>query len=87
MRIDTYTKTVLTLIALLLAVIAWRPIGASAQGRLAGVQYIPGSNSFDAFDANGAVYLYSYENGAYTSRYLGQITQLGMPMTMPPTKR
>jgi uncharacterized membrane protein len=86
MRIDTYTKTVLTLIASLLGAIALRPglqpITASAQSALGGVQFTATSSSFNAFDAkSGDVWLYSYEGGAYSAKYLGRITQLGQPMS------
>jgi hypothetical protein len=92
MRTDTYTKTILTLIGLSLAVIALRPfarpIEVRAQGQsLEGVQYIPASTSFNAFAPNGAVYLYSYEGGAYSAKYLGQIYSLGAPMKMPTSGR
>jgi hypothetical protein len=85
-RIDRYTKTILTVIALLLAAIALKPvvqpIPASAQASLNGVQFIPASNSFDAFDTrNGDVWFYSYDSGKYSARYLGRITQLGQSMT------
>ncbi len=53
MRIDTYTKAVLTVIALLLAVIVFKPLirpdtTATAQGSFAGVQMIgPALTFFD----------------------------------------
>ena len=86
MRIDAYTKTILTSIALFLGAIALRPIfqpmPASAQASLGGVQFTPASSSFNAFDArSGDVWLYSYEGGAYSAKHLGRITQLGQPMT------
>ena len=85
MRIDTYTKTILTVIALFLGVIALRPMlqpmPASAQSSLDGVQFTPASSSFNAFDAkSGDVWLYSYEGGAYSAKHLGRITELGQPM-------
>ena len=96
MRVDKYTKTILTVIALLLAAIVLKPIvqpiPASAQVSLNGVQFIPASNSFDAFDTkNGDVWFYSYDGGRYSARYLGRITQLGQTMIdtlqAPPAQR
>lgn len=86
MRIDTYTKTVLTAIAVLLAAAVLRPIlqpsPASAQTPLSGVQFMPASSSFNAFDAkSGDVWLYSYDGGAYSAKRLGRIGQLGQPLT------
>jgi hypothetical protein len=74
------------LIALLLAAIALRPMvqpmPASAQASLNGVQFTAASSSFNAFDAkSGDVWLYSYEGGSYSAKYLGRLTQLGQPMT------
>jgi hypothetical protein len=88
MRIDLYTKTILTVIALLLAVVVLRPIvqppPASAQTPLAGVQFMPASGSFDAFNTNnGDVWLYSYADGRYEARLLGRFTQLGQPLVKP----
>lgn len=85
MRIDLYTKTILTSIALLLLAILLRPMvqpsQASAQSPIEGVQFTPSSNSFNAFDTkNGDVWLYSYEGGKYSAKYLGRITQLGQTM-------
>jgi hypothetical protein len=81
-RIDLYTKTVLTVIALLLTAMILKPLvqpsQASAQASLAGVQFAAASSSFNAFDTrNGDIWLYSYDSGRYSARYLGRITQLG----------
>lgn len=55
MRTHTYTKAVLTIIMLLLAVIAFKPLvtpatTASAQGTFAGVQFSFEGANFTAFD-------------------------------------
>ena len=89
MRIDIYTKIVLTAIALFLAVIALRPMfqpaPAAAQTALDGVQFTPSSSSFNAFNtANGDVWLYSYDQGRYAARYLGRIAQLGQALVNSP---
>ena len=65
MRIDWYTKGVLTVIAALLAVITFRPYvspdaAAQAQGPVAGVQYgdYGGDNFFDT--RTGELWRYDY---------------------------
>jgi hypothetical protein len=85
MRIDLYTKTILTIIALLLAVMTLKPIiqpaSASAQASLSGVQFTTASGGFNAFDTrNGDVWLYSYNAGVYGAKYLGRIAELGRPL-------
>jgi hypothetical protein len=91
MRIDIYTRIILTVIALFLAVIALRPfvqpaaVRAQASAPLAGVQFIPESASFDAFNtANGDVWLYSWTGSRYDARYMGRIVQLGEPIVRAP---
>ena len=86
MRIDHYTRAILTVIAVLLAVIALRPVfqpaSASAQTLMNSVQFMPASSSFNAFNTvNGDVWLYSYDGGKYAARYLGRINQLGQSLT------
>jgi hypothetical protein len=79
MRIDLYTKTVLTVIALLLAVIALKPVlqpqAVMAQGNLSGVQFAPdmsgGSWFFDTH--TGDIWHYS---GSEVDRHR-KVTQLG----------
>ena len=68
MKLDLYTKAVLTVIALLLALIACKPLlspetTASAQGALAGVQFTTfiaeGSRTYGFFDSRtGEVWFY-----------------------------
>jgi hypothetical protein len=83
MRIDRYTKTILTIIALLLAVVVsqslLRPAAVSAQGVLAGVQFISRSAGFLAIDTKGGdVWLYDIDTKR--TEHLGKITQLGKPI-------
>ena len=84
MRFDLYTRAILTVIALLLAVIAFRPYVspdavAHAQGSFAGVQYV-GSCSACFFDTGtGDIWTYN-TNGALLSRY--RLTKLGQPLAM-----
>jgi hypothetical protein len=87
MRIDLYTKTILTLIALLLAVIALKPfaqpIAVKADAGLAGVQFWSTGmgSSFLALDTKtGAIWLYEHRVGG-VMEYVGKLTQLGKPIT------
>jgi hypothetical protein len=73
MRIDTYTKTILTLIALLLAVIALRPIfqpqPAMADGKYVGVQFSYSGGNHAFFDGrSGDVWEYG-DNGQFRQHY------------------
>src|ERR1700690_3197621 len=56
MRIDLYTKTILTLIALLLAVFALKPVfqpqSAMAQGGFAGIQFSYSGGNHAFFNTN-----------------------------------
>lgn len=92
MKPDIYTKTVLAVIALLLAVIALRPFPetiAQAQTSFAGVQFSPisgpaGEFKILAFDTRtGEVWLYYSEvlkHGNMTAESLGNIgKRLGDP--------
>lgn len=90
MRIDLYTKTMLTLIVLLLATIACssivRPVGVAADGPFAGVQVslIPMVGMF-AFDGKtGEIWIYGDNNQA---KYGGRITKLGDPLDVGPRKK
>lgn len=81
MRIDWYTKGVLTVIAVLLGVIAVRPYVipdavAHAQGSFAGVQfnYAGGANFFDS--RSGEVFAYSVLGLEHKWR----LTKLGEPL-------
>ncbi|HUP02635.1 MAG TPA: hypothetical protein VMU19_01520 [Bryobacteraceae bacterium] len=85
MLTDRYIKIVLSAIALFLGLIAMRPFfapaSASAQSSLNGVQFLPASSSFNAVNTNnGDLWLYSFENGRYEAKYLGQIVRLGQPL-------
>jgi len=89
MRIDLYTKIVLTLIVLMLAVIALKPIfqpqPAIAQGSLNGVQFSATANGFYALDTRtGDIWIYvtniaSPLNGQLVGHY--KLNQLGAPLT------
>ena len=83
MQIDRYTKLVLTIIALALAMIACRsvtqPSGVAAEGPLAGVQFSGVLGGFMAFDTrSGDVWGYDITNHKWF--YTGKITQLGKPL-------
>jgi hypothetical protein len=83
MRIDLYTKTILTITAVLLAVVVsqslLRPNAVSAQSALAGVQFTSRPAGFLAIDTKaGEVWLYDIESKR-TER-LGKLTQLGKPI-------
>jgi hypothetical protein len=80
MRIDLYTKTILTLIALLLAVIALKPIvqpqPTIAQGNLSSIQFSGARIGFWAFDTRtGDVWIYNTQTGGCDGHF--KITQLG----------
>jgi hypothetical protein len=86
MRIDLYTKTILTLIALLLAVIAVRPMFqprvAEAQSSLSDTQFSVGWGTSEGLTAffdrrTGDIWTYS-EAGKV--EHIGKLTQLGKPM-------
>lgn len=96
MRIDTYAKTILTLIALLLGVVAFRPLlrpqmTAYAQGISGTVQFTgAGENRFWAIDrTSGKVWEYNW-SGFDTSTtparpkvsvtYLGKLGEVGKEM-------
>jgi hypothetical protein len=80
MRIDWYTKGVLTVIAILLGVIALRPYVSPdavvhAQGSFAGVQ----ANANLFFDTRtGDIWDYNYNNGGLTQHL--HLTKLGAPL-------
>ena len=79
MRIDLYTKIILTVIALLLAVIALTPIvqpqPAMAQGSFSGVQFDMGS-FFDT--RTGDIWQYNYRDGLPKMHF--KLIQLGKPL-------
>ena len=79
MRIDFYTKTILTLIALLLAVFALKPIlqpqAAMAQGAFVGVQFGYNGGNHAFFNANtGDVWEYG-DHGNFRNHY--NVRELG----------
>ena len=83
MRIDLYTKTILTLIALLLAVMSLRPLlmptWAHAQSNLNGVQFSGAASGFWLFDGKtGDAWLYSPEGDVIKHV---KVTKLGAPGT------
>ena len=79
MRADIYTKTVLTLIALLLAVIALKPLllpqAAMADGAYGGIQFSYSGGNHAFFNATtGDVWEYG-DHGNYKSHY--KVHELG----------
>jgi hypothetical protein len=73
MRIDVYTKTIITIIALLLAVVALKPIlqpqAALAEGGFAGIQFSYSGGNHAFFNANtGDVWEYG-DNGRFRNHY------------------
>ena len=79
MRIDLYTKTIITLIALLLAVIALRPIfqpqAAMAEGSYAGIQFSYSGGNHAFFNTNtGDVWEYG-DHGDFRNHY--KVHELG----------
>jgi hypothetical protein len=81
MRIDLYTKAVLTVIALLLAAIVFKQYFspdavALAQGQFAGVQFTAERGSYSFFDTRtGEVFRYY---GAVIEKH--RLTKLGQPL-------
>jgi hypothetical protein len=82
MRIDLFTKTVLTIIALLLAVVASRqyidPASVSAQSSLTGVQMAVTPVGYTFFDSRTGE-LWEYNGPNLRSRY--RLTKLGQALT------
>jgi hypothetical protein len=80
MRIDLYTKTILTLIALTLAIIAVKPVinpetKAQAQGTLAGYQVISNGTGLTFFDEKaGDVWYHDFSGYRDSVHYIGKIT-------------
>jgi hypothetical protein len=79
MRIDLYTKTILTLIVLLLAVIVLKPIfqpqSAMAAGNFASIQFSYSGGNHAFFDArSGDVWEYG-DNGHFKQHY--KVHELG----------
>jgi hypothetical protein len=85
MRIDVYTKTILTLIALLLGAVAFRPIvqptPALAQANLSAFQITGGGGDLWAIEKNtGKVWIYSADLSGAHVRYLGRLVEVGKPL-------
>jgi hypothetical protein len=70
MKLDLYTKSLLTVIAVLLAVIAWKvsvhpEIDVQAAGQFSGVQYASTVGTVSFFNPNtGEVFIYSADPGS-----------------------
>ena len=83
MRIDLYTKTVLTLIALALLVIAGnsvlRPSPVSADNGIGGAHFLAAGQGVWAIDSRtGDIWQYPFGSGA--PRHVGKVSQLGQPI-------
>lgn len=92
MRTDIYTKTALTVIAIMLTVIAAKTLlspetTASAQGPFAGVQANAGYSFFDT--RSGELWFYNdgyslqprkYSNAQLAAKY--RVAKLGQPLTL-----
>jgi len=86
MRIDLYTKTILTLILLVLMVIALkpmiRPTPVSADSGLIGVQFSAVPGGFYLLDGKtGTLWEYDFANDSYYITNHGKITRLGEQLT------
>ena len=86
MRLDLYTKTVLTIIALALVLIASSQyvhpaMAVEAQGSLAGIQF-SGSSFFDT--RTGDVWIYDGESGRVLRHF--RIGKLGEPALAVPVQ-
>jgi hypothetical protein len=86
MRNDLYTKVVLTVIAVLLAVIAFKPAANSqsvpAQGGFSGVQYIvSATGNTEFFDSRtGDIWKYTEEGQPNPFSSHVKLVQLGKPL-------
>ncbi len=85
MRIDFYTKAVLTIIAITLSVIASNqlisPRVANAQGSLAGLQFTGGGGWSYFFDSRtGEIWSYSIADGKMQAKR--RLTKIGEPMVV-----
>jgi hypothetical protein len=84
MRTDLYTKTILTIIALLLAVIVLKPFVtpsiANAQTSLNGIQVSFGGTGLWFFDTKtGDIWVYSMQDLSDVT-HVGKIVELGKPI-------
>ena len=90
MRIDLYMKTILTVIAVALLVIACKPVvqpnGVAAQGPFAGVQFFSDNPKIGIWAVDtktGDLWQYNFHPGNGTPlepERVGRITQLGKPI-------
>jgi hypothetical protein len=85
MRIDLFTRVILTIIALLLAVIALRPIlqpqAVMAQGSFSGVQFSSDGALLTAVDTRtGEIWVYDLREARGTVYTHLKIAQLGKPL-------
>ena len=84
MRIDLYTKTILTLIALLLAVIVSKNLispSSSVQAQVSGVQYVGVMSGFIAIDSkSGDVWLHDFMNHGNKAEHLGKLVDITKPL-------
>jgi hypothetical protein len=83
MRIDLYTKAVLTIIAVMVTVIASNqlisPRVATAQGTFAGLQFTSGGGYSYFFDSRtGEIWSYSIGDGKMQAKR--RVTKLGQPL-------
>jgi hypothetical protein len=86
MKTDTYTKIVLTVIAIMLAAIAFKPLISpemiSAQGSFAGVQFTMSGRGFYFFDTRtGEIWGYGSQDGTLGAQQW-RLTKLGAPLSV-----
>jgi hypothetical protein len=89
MRIDLYTKLVLTIIAVCLVMSACKslvqPLGVAADGPFAGVQFSLTLAGLFAIDTKtGEMWLYGENNAP---KYEGRLTKLGGPIDLSMPKK
>ena len=85
MRNDLYTKIILTVIAVCLAVVGWnscaRPQIVAADGPLSGVQFFGVGSGLLAVDTRtGDVWVYPLAENTRSVERVGKIVKLGQPM-------
>jgi hypothetical protein len=87
MRIDTCTKTILAVIALLLAVIVLRPlanpqnVAHAQQGIFGPVQLTGGGGDLWVIDKNtGQIWVYAADSEGTVVRCLGKMVEVGKPL-------
>jgi hypothetical protein len=88
MKLDLYTKAILTVIALMLVVIACKTViapetTASAQGPFAGVQFTSDTGQMFFFDTRtGEGWEYNYKGGRPEVWDKWRVTKLGQPIVV-----